>query len=50
MPKSSKKADGFKKFSTAKGSGSKRFVSIKIKGPSKNKAGVGNKPTKYGGC
>lgn len=50
MPKSSKKADsGFKKFSTAKGSGSKKYASIKIKGTTKNRAGIGNKPTKYKG-
>jgi hypothetical protein len=49
MPKSSKKLDGFKKFSPAKTPGSKKYLKQRIKGPSKNRAGVGNKPTKYKG-
>jgi hypothetical protein len=49
MPKSSKKADGFKKFSPAKTAGSKTYKKQTIKGTTKNRAGVGNKPTKYKG-
>ena len=49
MPKSSKKADGFKKFSPAKTAGSKTYLKQRIKGTTKNRAGVGNKPTKYKG-
>lgn len=47
--KKSTKSTGFKKFTTAKGSGSKRYVSIKIKGKGKNTKGVGQ-GAKYGGC
>lgn len=50
MPKSSKKADGFKKFSPAKTPGSAKYKKQTIKGTTKNRAGVGNKPTKYKGC
>lgn len=46
---SSKKSTGFKKFSPAKTPGSKKYLKQRIKGPSKNRAGVGNKPTKYKG-
>jgi hypothetical protein len=47
--KKSTKSTGFKKFTPAKGSGSKRYVSIKIKGKTKNTKGVGQ-GAKYGGC